>query len=144
MDVPSTQCNHSTGNTVTISTDQILESLIFSAKTTTITTRSTPSNKLTGVSTSSNCTLLDYTLDSGKLETNGKLSQVESSLDDSNHHLEHHQINSSKCNNDTSNNKEDITTLSPEAAQILDELPILAFLRKKIVPNDSENDTDIS
>lgn len=79
----------------------------------------------------------------GKIETNGDASDsknIQCPLDDSK--------NDPLINNKTETNSMDeqhrqqttTTTLSPEAAQILDELPLLAFLRKKILPTD----TDIS
>ena len=93
MNVPSTQLNHSMGNAV-ISTDQILESLIFSAKNTTVTRSTPPSNKLTDVSPGSGFDLINSSNNTIQTNGNGRVGSLD---DDGNHSL--------MCNDETSNNK---------------------------------------
>lgn len=128
MNVTSDQSNnHSIENCdlPVIPTDEILHKLLINSKASTV-RRPQHDNAV------DSCSPHQSSLDSVNNSTHQSSIDITKviCLDGSNY-----SINGS---HDESNGKiANPTTLSPEAAQILDELPLLAFLRKKITPSDN-------
>lgn len=120
-----------------IPTDEILEKLLINSKASTVkrpqhdtAVDSSPLPPSHSPPLSHNQSSLD-SVNNSKHRSPSDTCQV-NCLDGSNY-----SINGSHDHTPSDGKITDTTSLSPEAVQILDELPLLAFLRKKITPSDN-------